>query len=131
MTPPPTPIAPRHFAVIGAGIVGVSTALYLQRDGHRVTVIDERPPGEGTSMGNAAVIAAASCEPVAMPGILWRVPGMLRDPLDPLELPAADRPLADSLRRREPPVAGRGHLDRAARAVAALARLLQDADGRG
>ena len=86
MTPPPTPIAPRHFAVIGAGIVGVSTALYLQRDGHRVTVIDERPPGEGTSMGNAAVIAAASCEPVAMPGILWRVPGMLRDPLGPLAI---------------------------------------------
>src|SRR5689334_240149 len=86
MTPPPTSIAPRHFAVIGAGIVGVSTALYLQRDGHRVTVIDERPPGEGASMGNDAVIAAASCEPVAMPGILWRVPGMLRDPLGPLAI---------------------------------------------
>lgn len=86
MTPPSTPIAPRHFAVIGAGIVGVSTALYLQRDGHRVTLIDERPPGEGTSMGNAAVIAAAACEPVAMPGIVRRVPGMLRDPLGPLAI---------------------------------------------
>ena len=63
---------PRHFAVIGAGIVGVSTALYLQRDGHRVSLIDHRPPGEGASMGNAAVIAAGACEPVAMPGILWR-----------------------------------------------------------
>ncbi|HZT19536.1 MAG TPA: FAD-binding oxidoreductase [Dongiaceae bacterium] len=77
---------PRHFAVIGAGIVGVSTALYLQRDGHRVSLIDHRPPGEGASMGNAAVIAAAACEPVAMPGILWRVPGMLRDPLGPLAI---------------------------------------------
>ncbi|HEY8016710.1 MAG TPA: FAD-dependent oxidoreductase, partial [Dongiaceae bacterium] len=44
-------IQPRHFAVIGAGIIGVSTALYLQRDGHRVTLIDHRPPGEGASMG--------------------------------------------------------------------------------
>ncbi len=77
---------PRHFAVIGAGIVGVSTALYLQRDGHRVTLIDHRPPGEGASFGNAAVIAAASCEPVAMPGILGRVPGMLMDPLGPLAI---------------------------------------------
>jgi D-amino-acid dehydrogenase len=77
---------PRHFAVIGAGIVGVATALYLQRDGHPVTLIDYRPPGEGASMGNAAVIAAAACEPVAMPGILWRVPGMLRDPLGPLAI---------------------------------------------
>jgi D-amino-acid dehydrogenase len=77
---------PRHFAVIGAGIVGVATALYLQRDGHLVTLIDYRPPGEGASMGNAAVIAAAACEPVAMPGILWRVPGMLRDPLGPLAI---------------------------------------------
>jgi D-amino-acid dehydrogenase len=78
--------APRHVGVIGAGIVGICTALYLQRDGHRVTVIDRVPPGEGTSKGNAAIIAAASCEPVASPGILWRVPGMLMDPLGPLAI---------------------------------------------
>jgi D-amino-acid dehydrogenase len=77
-------VRPRHFAVIGAGIIGVSTALYLQRDGHRVTLIDFRGPGEGASMGNAAVIAAASCEPVAMPGVLRRLPGMLTDPLGSL-----------------------------------------------
>ena len=77
---------PRHVGVIGAGIVGICTALYLQRDGHRVTVIDRGPPGEGTSKGNAAIIAGASCEPVAMPGILWRVPGMLLDPLGPLAI---------------------------------------------
>ena len=82
---PPEP-KPRHFAVIGAGIIGVSTALYLQRDGHRVTLIDYRGPGEGTSFGNAAIIAGASCEPVAMPGILGRVPGMLLDPLGPLAI---------------------------------------------
>jgi D-amino-acid dehydrogenase len=76
----------RHFAVIGAGIVGVSCALYLQRDGHRVTLIDYRAPGEGTSQGNAAIIAGAACEPVAMPGILRRVPGMLMDPLGPLAI---------------------------------------------
>jgi D-amino-acid dehydrogenase len=76
----------RHFIVIGAGIVGISTALYLQKDGHRVTVIDGRDPGEGTSKGNAAVIATESCIPVATPGILWDVPKMLMDPLGPLAI---------------------------------------------
>lgn len=77
---------PGHIGVIGAGIVGVSTALYLQRDGHRVTIYDAGGPGEGTSFGNASVIAKNSAEPVAMPGIIWRVPGMLMDPLGPLAI---------------------------------------------
>src|SRR5512147_2699945 len=76
----------QHFIVIGAGIVGVSTALYLQRDGHRVTLIDERGPGEGTSKGNASVIATESCVPVATPGVLWDVPKYLMDPLGPLAI---------------------------------------------
>lgn len=37
-------MANRHFIVVGAGIVGISTALYLQKDGHGVTVIDGRDP---------------------------------------------------------------------------------------
>ncbi|HYV88752.1 MAG TPA: FAD-dependent oxidoreductase, partial [Candidatus Polarisedimenticolia bacterium] len=77
---------PRNFAVIGAGIVGICCALQLQRDGHRVTVIDYQGPGEGTSRGNAAVLAGGACEPVAMPGIVRRVPEMLMDPLGPLAI---------------------------------------------
>ena len=77
---------PRNFAVVGAGIVGICCALQLQRDGHRVTVIDYQGPGEGTSRGNAAVLAGGACEPVAMPGIVRRVPGMLMDPLGPLAI---------------------------------------------
>jgi len=78
--------APRHIGVIGAGVIGVCTAIALQRDGHRVTIVDRQPPGEGTSKGNAAIIAAAACEPVALPGILKKVPGMLMDPLGPLAI---------------------------------------------
>jgi D-amino-acid dehydrogenase len=77
---------PSHIAVIGAGIVGVSTALHLQRDGLTVTVIDERNPGEGTSRGNAAVVAVDSISPVATPGVLWDVPKYLMDPLGPLAI---------------------------------------------
>jgi D-amino-acid dehydrogenase len=76
----------RHIAVIGAGIVGVSAALHLQRDGLKVTLIDERNPGEGTSKGNAAVLAIDSCAPVATPGVLWDVPRYLMDPLGPLAI---------------------------------------------
>src|SRR6185369_2886749 len=76
----------QHFVVIGAGIVGISAALYLQRDGHQVTVIDERGPGEGTSKGNASVLAIESCIPVATPGVAWDVPGYLKDPMGPLAI---------------------------------------------
>lgn len=86
MTSVPSTNEPRHVAVIGAGIVGVCTALWLQRDGHRVTLFDPRGVGEGASKGNASVIAVESCVPVATPGILTRVPGMLMDPLGPLAI---------------------------------------------
>ena len=45
----------RHIAVIGAGIVGVCSALSLQREGFRVTLIDRDGPGEGASFGNGAI----------------------------------------------------------------------------
>lgn len=76
----------KNVVVIGAGIVGCSAALWLQRDGHRVTILDKTGPGEGASKGNAAVIATESCLPVAYPGILWDVPKYLMDPLSPLAI---------------------------------------------
>jgi D-amino-acid dehydrogenase len=70
--------------IIGAGIVGICCASYLQRAGFAVTVVDERPPGGGCSFGNAGIISPRSCVPVAEPGMLWKVPNYLRDPLGPL-----------------------------------------------
>jgi len=69
----------KRIAVIGAGIVGVSTALFLQRDGHDVTLIDPLDPGAGTSSGNAGVISLSTVVPIATPGVLRRVPQMLLD----------------------------------------------------
>jgi D-amino-acid dehydrogenase len=74
----------RHVVVIGAGIVGVCAALSLLRDGFRVTLLERGGPGEGASFGNGAVIGEEAVIPVATPGILWKVPGMLMDPLGPL-----------------------------------------------
>jgi D-amino-acid dehydrogenase len=86
MAQPDTPTPPRDVAVIGAGIVGVATALWLRRDGHAVTLIDRAPPGEGASYGNGGVLASVSVVPVTVPGLLAKAPGMLFDPGKPLFL---------------------------------------------
>jgi D-amino-acid dehydrogenase len=75
-----------RVVVIGAGIVGTSCAFFLQEDGHAVTLIDPLEPGTGTSSGNAGVISLGSCLPIGTPGLLRKVPAMLRDPLSPLSL---------------------------------------------
>lgn len=75
-----------HATVIGAGIVGISTAAFLQRAGFRVTVIDRVPPGEGCSFGNAGGVAFCEVVPNVHPRILLKVPGWLIDPLGPLTI---------------------------------------------
>jgi D-amino-acid dehydrogenase len=74
----------KRITIIGAGIVGVATAAYLRRDGHDVTIVDMRPPGEYCSFGNAGILSPGSCVPLALPGIHWKVPGYLADPMGPL-----------------------------------------------
>ena len=81
-----TETPPKSAIVIGAGIAGVSTALYLQRDGHAVTLLDPEPPGTMTSFGNAGLIATYATIPTATPDILMRVPKMLMDPAGALSL---------------------------------------------
>jgi len=53
--------------VLGAGMVGVSTALHLQRRNVSVTLVDRRGPGEETSHGNAGIIQSEAVEPYSMP----------------------------------------------------------------
>ena len=76
----------RHVVVIGAGIVGVSTAIWLRRAGAQVTIIDRASPGTGTSHGNAGVLAASGVAPVTGPGLLRKAPFMLLDHDVPLYL---------------------------------------------
>ena len=75
-----------HVTVIGAGIVGVAAALYLQRAQCRVTVLDRGAPGEGCSFGNAGLISPGACVPFGMPDMIWKVPRYLTDPLGPLAI---------------------------------------------
>ena len=83
-----------HVTVIGAGIVGICTASWLQRAGLSVTVIDEDEPGMRCSFGNAGGICPGSCVPLAMPGMLRKAPGWLLDPEGPLFVRLAYLPRA-------------------------------------
>jgi D-amino-acid dehydrogenase len=74
------------IAVIGAGIVGASCALFLQRDGHKVILIDPAEPGTKTSYGNACSISASAVLPTATPGVARQIPAMLMDPAGPLNI---------------------------------------------
>ncbi|MDA7425735.1 NAD(P)/FAD-dependent oxidoreductase [Thalassococcus lentus] len=90
----------QKIAIIGAGIVGVSTALWLQRDGHEVVLIDRKGPAEGASHGNGGVLASCAVVPVTVPGLLRKAPRMLMDPNQPLFLKWAYLPkLAPWLRQ--------------------------------
>jgi D-amino-acid dehydrogenase len=61
----------RDVVVLGAGIVGLATALKIQEKGRSVALVDRHVPGEGTSFGNAGILERASIYPYAFPR-RWR-----------------------------------------------------------
>jgi D-amino-acid dehydrogenase len=61
------------IAVIGAGLIGVSTAYFLRRRGHDVTVIDRAEgPARETSFANGGLLTPSMADPWNAPGC-WRV----------------------------------------------------------
>jgi D-amino-acid dehydrogenase len=87
-------MADRRAIVIGAGAVGLSAATHLLRHGFAVTVLEEGQPGSGASHGNSGMLVADTALPTAMPGMIWKVPRWLADPLGPLALRPAYLPRA-------------------------------------
>jgi len=77
-------LAPKRIGIIGAGAVGLSCAIHLQRAGHRIEIFDPRDPGEGASFGNAGIIALSEVLPLGRPATLRQIPHMLADPVGPL-----------------------------------------------
>jgi len=67
---PDTPAKEADLAVLGAGIVGVSTAIAARQRGFSVVLVDRREPGAETSYGNAGVLSSGSIFPLNVPS-LW------------------------------------------------------------
>ena len=89
---------PRSAIVVGAGIVGLSTAWFLQERGVDVTVVDRTGVAAGASWGNAGWISPALTIPLNSPGVLRYGLRSLRDPAAPLHIPlTADSALASFL----------------------------------
>jgi D-amino-acid dehydrogenase len=81
-----------HVVVLGAGVVGLTTAYFLTRDGHRVTVVD-RNDGVAleTSFANGAQLSYSYVAPLAGPGVLPKIPPWLLRRDSPLRFyPAFD-----------------------------------------
>lgn len=53
--------------ILGAGIVGIATGIYLLRRGRSVTLVDKNAPGRETSFGNAGIIQREGVRPHAFP----------------------------------------------------------------
>lgn len=96
--------------VLGAGVIGVTSAYYLAREGFEVEVVERREgPGLETSFANGGQISANHCEPWAAPGVLWQgikwlgrvdAPLLYRLRLDPVLWAWTIRFLANSTEQR-------------------------------
>jgi D-amino-acid dehydrogenase len=81
-----------HVVIVGAGMVGLSTAYFLQERGVRVTVVDRIGVAAGSSWGNAGWIAPALTLPLPEPAVLsYGLSAMLR-PSSPLYIPFTMNP---------------------------------------
>jgi len=75
--------------VIGGGVIGLASALALQKAGHKVLVLDRPSNTRKASEMNAGAFAFTDIVPLATPGITRRAPKWLLDPLGPLSIPPA------------------------------------------
>ncbi len=78
--------------IIGAGIIGLTAAYRLAEAGQKVVILDRKGMAKEASQGNAGAFAFADVEPLSSPGILWKAPGWLLDPLGPLSMPLSYAP---------------------------------------
>ncbi len=78
-----------RIVILGAGVIGATTAYYLARDGHEVTVVDRRDAaGLETSFANGGLVTPSMADPWAAPG----VPAMLLQGLGRDDAPFVLRP---------------------------------------
>jgi D-amino-acid dehydrogenase len=77
----------RNVIILGAGVVGLCTALECARRGYSVTVIDREPVGRnGCSFGNAGMVVPSHFIPLAAPGVMAQGIRWMFDPSSPFYL---------------------------------------------
>jgi len=76
----------KRVAVIGAGIIGLSTAYYLQKAGCQVFLIDKQDPGTGTSRGHASMIANYGVPGINQPQVWSQLPRYLFSNSSPMAI---------------------------------------------
>ncbi len=59
-----------NIGIIGGGIIGLSSAYYLNKAGHKVTIIEQGDLKDGCSFGNAGMIVPSHFIPMATPGMI-------------------------------------------------------------
>ncbi|KWR89496.1 D-amino acid dehydrogenase [Cupriavidus sp. IDO] len=81
-----------RVVIVGAGVVGMTSAWRLAEDGHEVTILERHDgPGEETSFANGGQLSYSYVAPLAGPGVLSKVPGWLLRRDSPMRF----RPVAD------------------------------------
>ena len=80
------PSKPQDVVIIGAGFVGIATAMWLQKSGHKVTVVDPEPFAQGAYFGNACTIATYANNPVGTSRTIKQIPKLLFNPNSPLTI---------------------------------------------
>src|SRR5215213_7509807 len=83
---------PEHVVVVGAGMVGLSAAWFLQAEGVRVTVVDRAGVAAGSSWGNAGWLAPALTLPLPDPAILAGGIKATIKPSSPVYIPVTANP---------------------------------------
>ena len=76
----------KKVGIVGAGIVGISTAIFLLRRGCDVTLFDKKFLDNPASYGNAGWLSPTSIVPVLVPGIIPKIPKMIFSKYGPLFL---------------------------------------------
>lgn len=86
----------KHVVVIGGGIIGLSSAFYLQQSGCKVTVIDKDFFENNCSYGNAGYVCPSHFIPLAAPGIIWQGFKWMFNPKSPFYVkPSLNKALID------------------------------------
>ncbi|MEU4380027.1 NAD(P)/FAD-dependent oxidoreductase [Micromonospora echinofusca] len=87
MSPVESVPAPQHVAVVGAGMVGLATAWFLQERGVRVTVLDRTGVAAGASWGNAGWLTPGITTPLPEPAVLRYGVRAVLSPSSPVYVP--------------------------------------------